>query len=135
MVNFLTHAEPALIPVTTCPICGGNSFGTLGERSDGITVLQCERCRMGFVAQRPADTSVFYSDEYYAGGSSSAVGYTGYERVAAHSLAWAAELIRLLRQEGKILDVGCADGYLLTSLSGSYEPYGIEVNERLFRQC
>jgi O-antigen biosynthesis protein len=30
---------------------------------------------------------------------------------------------------GRVLDIGCADGFLLNSLSSAYEKYGIEVNE------
>jgi glycosyltransferase involved in cell wall biosynthesis/SAM-dependent methyltransferase len=131
----------ALIPVTSCPFCGGGAHSVLGERSDGIAVLQCAQCRMGFVAARPADTSVLYSDDYYGHKDGDeiepeqAVGYSDYELVAAHSLAWTAALVRLLRPDGRVLDVGCANGHLLRSLGSSYETYGIEVNERLSRRC
>ncbi|MEA2604698.1 MAG: hypothetical protein QOF89_5690 [Acidobacteriota bacterium] len=131
----MTSSAPATVPLDTCPICGGTSFGLLGERSDGIAVLRCERCRMGMVAERPLDTAVYYSDAYYSGGEASESGYSEYSRVATHSLAWAGELVHLLRPGGKILDVGCADGHLLQQLGTPYELYGIEVNERLRERC
>src|SRR5687767_12916709 len=135
----MTDSTSATVPVTTCPICGETSFSVLGERSDGIAVLRCDRCQMGVVAEHPLDTTAYYSDAYYSSGEGSesgcSAGYSEYHLVATHSLAWAAELIRLLRQDGRILDVGCADGHLLQSLGPPYEAHGIEVNEPMFRHC
>jgi glycosyltransferase involved in cell wall biosynthesis/SAM-dependent methyltransferase len=131
----MTDSTSTTVAVTTCPICGGTSFGRLGERSDGVAVLQCERCRMGVVAEHPLDTATYYSDDYYSSDSESDSGYSEYSMVAAHSLAWAGELVRLLNPGGRVLDVGCADGHLLRRLGRPYELYGIEVNERLFERC
>jgi glycosyltransferase involved in cell wall biosynthesis/SAM-dependent methyltransferase len=131
----MIDAPSATVSLAACPVCGETSYSVLGERSDGIEVLQCLRCRMGRVARRPLDTAAYYSDSYYLSDEASAAGYSDYALVAAHSLAWAAELIRLLTAGGTVLDVGCADGHLLKQLGPSYEPYGIEVNERLREQC
>lgn len=122
-------------PVSSCPICGAASFGALGQRSDGIAVLQCGRCRMGMVAERPIDTSAYYSDAYYSTAEASDSGYSEYPLVAAHSLGWVRELIGLLGAGGKVLDVGCADGHLLRSLGRPGELYGVEVNQRFLEQC
>jgi glycosyltransferase involved in cell wall biosynthesis/SAM-dependent methyltransferase len=130
----MMDSTPVTVPVVHCSICGGTSFGVLGERADGIVVLQCERCRMGVVAEHPLDTAAYYSDAYYAQDEASepgAAGYSEYSMVATHSLAWAGELIRLLSADGKVLDVGCADGHLLRLLGQPYDRYGIEVNEHL----
>jgi glycosyltransferase involved in cell wall biosynthesis/SAM-dependent methyltransferase len=135
MSSRAEEASPASVALAVCPVCGGVSFGNLGQRSDGIPVLLCGQCGMGFVAQRPADTAVFYTDEYYRGGGIAGVGYDGYESVSTHSLAWAARLVRLLRPHGRVLDVGCADGLLLRMLGDDYEAYGIEVNEGLASGC
>jgi len=128
--------EPtATVRLETCPICGGTSFGPLGERGDGIAVLRCERCRMGMVAERPLDMAAYYTDDYYWSSEESEAGYSEYSLVATHSLAWAGEMIRLLRPGGKVLDVGCADGHLLRLLGPAYDRYGIEVNEHLRDRC
>lgn len=127
-----------IVPLASCPVCGEASYSVLGERSDGIEVLQCTRCRMGRVAQRPLDTAAYYTDSYYSSAEAGDAGYSDYAMVAAHSLAWTAELIRLLGSAGKrpkILDVGCADGHLLQRLGPSYERFGIETNEHLREQC
>lgn len=131
----MTSSTSAAVTVSVCPICGWASFGVLGERSDGVMVLQCERCRMGVVAEHPLDTAAYYSDAYYSGEDAGEPGYDEYHMVAAHSLGWTVELIRLLRRDGRILDVGCADGHLLRSLGPPYDLHGIEVNASLFRRC
>ncbi len=131
----MIDSPAAIVALTACPVCGETSSCVLGERSDGIEVLECLRCRMGRVAQRPLDTAAYYSDSYYLSDEAGAEGYSDYTLVAAHSLAWAAELIHLLRAGGKVLDVGCADGHLLQQLGPSYETFGIEVNEHLRRHC
>jgi O-antigen biosynthesis protein len=123
------------VPIACCPVCGGLLFGTLGTRSDGIAVRQCQRCRMGVVAARQPDPAATYGDAYYLGAEEAATGYADYRLVAAHSLAWAAALVRLLQAGGRVLDVGCADGHLLGLLEGSGERFGIEVNPGFREQC
>jgi glycosyltransferase involved in cell wall biosynthesis/SAM-dependent methyltransferase len=131
----MMDSPSAILSLAACPVCGETSFSVLGERSDGIEVLLCRRCRMGRVARRPLDTAAYYSDSYYSSDEASAAGYSDYTLVAAHSLAWAAELIRLLAAGGRVLDVGCADGHLLQQLGSTYEAFGIEVNGHLREQC
>jgi SAM-dependent methyltransferase len=50
---------------------------------------------------------------------------------AEHETGWAATLIPLIRENGAVLDVGCADGYLLNRLGSAYERFGIEVNSTM----
>jgi glycosyltransferase involved in cell wall biosynthesis/SAM-dependent methyltransferase len=90
---------------------------------------------MGVVAERPADLASYYDDAYYHGEGPSSAGYTEYAVVAAHSLAWAAELVRLVQPSGRVLDVGAADGYLLGLLGDAYDRAAIEVNATLRAKC
>jgi SAM-dependent methyltransferase len=90
---------------------------------------------MGVVAVRPPDTEAYYTDAYYSKTEPSSSGYSEYPLVATHSLAWVAELIRVVRSAGRVLDVGCADGHLLRMLGPGFELYGIEVNDNLRAQC
>jgi SAM-dependent methyltransferase len=88
---------------------------------------------MGVIEQRPASTEQFYVDGYYGGAAADcwAAGchYEDYPLTAEHTLLWARILVEALRPTGgSILDVGCANGFLLRRLRGRFERFGIEVN-------
>lgn len=128
-------STPPWVQLEACPICDSRDLSILRRRTDGIAVLQCAECRMGFVERRPADLRVFYGDEYYQkAGEASAEGYDDYSAVAAHSLAWVPHLLELLPGD-RILDVGCADGFLLRQLGSRFKRSGIEVNAAMARRC
>lgn len=126
------------ITVTACPICGSKILHPLQTRSDGVTVLQCPQCKMGIVEHYPADLDAYYADNYYAadeGIRKTGIGYVNYDVDAAHSLSWVIYLIQMLRAEGGILDIGCANGYLLNRLGKNFDLYGIEVNTAMAQVC
>lgn len=85
---------------------------------------------MGSIHPVPDDLSHFYTGNYYksaAGGSDS---YVDYASMAEHGVGWAAAVIEALQLSGSILDIGCADGYLLKKLCPPMRGFGIEVNEQ-----
>ncbi|MEJ7685866.1 MAG: glycosyltransferase [Variovorax sp.] len=98
-----------------------------------MAIEQCIQCGLGVVAQEPESTAHFYGGSYYSAGE--ATGYNDYGFMAEHGLGWAAALVKLLRSEGRILDVGCADGYLLQKFGAGFEKFGIEVNPRAAQQA
>ncbi|MEI5996869.1 class I SAM-dependent methyltransferase [Paraburkholderia bengalensis] len=85
---------------------------------------------MGVVEAPPGDTSVFYRDDYYGKNESETIGYADYAFTAEHGLLWAQLLVQALKPAGRVLDVGCADGFLLRKLGDAYEKFGIEVNKK-----
>jgi O-antigen biosynthesis protein len=113
-----------------CNICNGSQFDFLAKRIDDSEILVCKRCGMGVLALVPKDTKFFYDNSYYKNSNSeSSSGYVDYDLNSEHGVLWAAELVMLASTGGRVLDIGCADGFLLNSLSSAYEKYGIEVNE------
>jgi O-antigen biosynthesis protein len=113
-----------------CNICNGNQFDFLAKRIDDSKILICQKCGMGTVALVPKDTKAFYDDGYYKNSNpKNPSGYIDYDLNSEHGVLWAAELCMLVSTGGRVLDIGCADGFLLNSLSGAYEKYGIEANE------
>lgn len=108
----------------------------MAKRKDDVAVLRCEGCGLGVIEAMPDDLGLFYDDSYYISERfDQAVGYTDYQLMAEHGLSWAAELVCRLKDGGKILDIGCADGNLLKRLPGTFDPHGIEVNERMLAQA
>jgi SAM-dependent methyltransferase len=116
---------------SACQICGGTVFRALRDRSDGIPVLACERCGHGVVEHFRDDVAALYEDTYYLSDQPSEIGYSDYDYTAEQGVAWAAELVRLLVPQGRILDIGCGDGKLLAKIGPGYERFGIEVNHRM----
>jgi len=118
-----------------CNVCGQKRYAHTAKRGDGQRVLFCANCGMGMIETPPADTRAFYKDGYYGGAAHEALGYVDYSFTAEHSLLWARLLVQALITHGRILDVGCADGFMLRSLGESYEGYGIEVNVHAAEQA
>ncbi|WP_373378319.1 class I SAM-dependent methyltransferase [Cupriavidus nantongensis] len=111
-----------------CNVCADRHYSHTAMRGDGRRVLFCASCGMGMIENPPADTSVFYQDGYYGGEAHLEVGYADYAFTAEHALLWARLLVQALIDSGRVLDVGCADGFMLRGLGPAYETYGIEVN-------
>jgi SAM-dependent methyltransferase len=89
---------------------------------------------MGIIEHIPADIEALYESDYYSS-PDQRIGYADYAVVADHSTSWAANLAQLLCPHGRILDVGCADGRLLSKLSPTYERFGIEMNRQMRERC
>lgn len=118
-----------------CNVCLHKHFSHAVERGDGRRVLFCANCGMGMIENPPADTSVFYQDGYYGGEAHLEVGYADYAFTAEHALLWVRLLVEGLIQGGRVLDVGCADGFMMRGLGARYETYGIEVNAHAAEQA
>jgi SAM-dependent methyltransferase len=120
---------------SACNVCGSSNFRIVAERSDGIPVAVCSKCGHGVAQSVPEDVRALYDDHYFASAEDSRQGYTDYAYTAEHGIAWAAALIRFLRPEGRLLDIGCADGLLLRKLGSAYQRFGIELNPRMAEEC
>ncbi|MFM0498168.1 class I SAM-dependent methyltransferase [Paraburkholderia caledonica] len=114
----------------SCNVCSHTRFSRTVTRGDGRRVLFCENCEMGVIEAPPHDTSVFYGDDYYGKDESETIGYADYAFTAEHGLLWVQLFVRALKPAGRVLDIGCADGFLLCKLGDAYEKFGIEVNRK-----
>jgi SAM-dependent methyltransferase len=117
-----------------CNICRSNQIGKRMLRGDGERVVFCQKCGMGSVENPPERTAIFYDDSYY-GGNAQGHGYADYQVSAEHSLLWVRLMVEAIRDSGRVLDIGCADGFLLSHLRGNYELFGIEANKGASKQA
>jgi O-antigen biosynthesis protein len=120
-------------PEFSCNGCGRREFTPMAVRADGVNIIQCVHCGLGVVESIPDNLAAFYGDNYYVNGGER--GYADYRFAAEHGTGWAAQLIKLLRDDGTILDIGCADGYLLNHVGEGFQRFGIEVNAEMAQRA
>jgi 2-polyprenyl-3-methyl-5-hydroxy-6-metoxy-1,4-benzoquinol methylase len=117
-----------------CMLCGQNNPETLSiQRS--WPVARCRNCGLIYLSSRPVESALeeMYCREYY---ESADVGYGGYvENFRKYSSIFTklfnsrADDIEPFRGDGKLLEVGCAHGFLLDHLRNrNWNVKGVEVS-------
>jgi 2-polyprenyl-3-methyl-5-hydroxy-6-metoxy-1,4-benzoquinol methylase len=94
-----------------CPQCGGNSrfrfeVGDLNRRltAQRFRYDQCERCRLVFQHETPADLAAYYAGDYYLDLSVDAV------RRAARAEHEKIDIVRRHAKAGRLLEIGASRG-------------------------
>jgi SAM-dependent methyltransferase len=132
--NGPRHQTPHLPVIDPqCPVCGGE--GRLwGVRRD-FQLLRCPRCDLVYLPVEPTESAIrsLYDQGYFVDGSAvdGYVDYLGEEtthrRQARSCLRFIA---RLGWAPGKLLDVGCAAGFLLDEArKGGWDVTGIDASD------
>ena len=122
----------------SCDICKSDSMEPSLEVSLlGLLAVWVYRCKVcGFRQIRPRLTrqelAVIYPDQYFD--SAEAIGYCDYDRQAQRyervAYFLAKQIRRLVPPQGRLLEVGCALGFLLHALQGyiSLHVQGLDVS-------
>lgn len=119
---------------TPCSLCGSDAPVIL-RRVEGWPVSRCPVCGLIYLSERPAEVSLetMYSAEYY---DRAEVGYGGYvenfhryRNIFDGIFRARARSLEPFRGGGRLLEVGCAHGFLLDHLrSLGYRVSGVEVS-------
>jgi SAM-dependent methyltransferase len=118
-----------------CEICGSQEISGVLERGDGAEILLCRNCGIGKLKNIPENLKEIYSAVYFNCDNDNPPAYVNYESTAAHATLWVKRFIQSILEKGKILDIGCANGYFLGSLDNDYDRYGIEISEYAFQKA
>ena len=118
----------------TCPLCQTQHVQERYalRQAKNHAVWQCQKCSLQFLHPQPSDRELraFYTEAYYR-----TWGFDGQEnriveRMKCKTFERRLQLISKFKQEGKILDVGCATGFFLRVANKfGFTSYGIELSE------
>lgn len=118
-----------------CPICGSaDAAPVIALR--GFTYARCQGCRTVYINPMPSagEAAAYYqSPAYFAGDEGGYRDYAAMHRaLAPHFRRRLRVLAQRLPHRGRLLDVGCADGYFLElARAEGWEVAGVEVSERM----
>jgi len=97
-------------------------------------ILECRKCNHRFLEIRDPENHVelVYSDDYFFAGQHGYPNYLEEKDILYKTGQWYAKLISKHAKPGKVLDVGCAAGFILKGFeSAGWECRGIEPNDTM----
>jgi SAM-dependent methyltransferase len=120
-----------LMQTIPCNICGSTS-GTFVLRYEGYDVVRCNVCDLVFVNRQFTDDEMkqWYAEGYYTGQWERV--YKDYLGEQEHRIAYLRFRVRELRQfvtSGRLLEIGCAAGFLLEAARPHFDVEGVELSE------
>lgn len=122
--------------VQHCPCCGSPKQNNVMEK-EGIRIVQCCQCSLGFSSYFPIDTKDVYCDSGYL-----VQAQQGYLKNVEYRIQrFAQERIEILDKwssdnvgEKRLLDIGCGTGWFLEfAREHGYKVYGHELGVNLAR--
>jgi 2-polyprenyl-3-methyl-5-hydroxy-6-metoxy-1,4-benzoquinol methylase len=117
-----------------CIICGSKESELIFIR-EGIKFIKCKRCELVNIEPLPSseEAKKIYSKRYFKSPNSIVCGYEDYIRDKDDIVKTFQKRFKTIEKfspVGKILDVGCAMGFLLEiAKDKGWETYGVEVSE------
>lgn len=122
--------SPNNLTEVKCNICNSNDAEIISSADIG-NIVRCNKCGLFYRTPRLSDTAEVnkYRHQVYDEPYSDTIG-------KAKKDIYVSTLKKLGSLRGKILDVGCANGYFLTlAREQGWDPYGIEISEFLLRKA
>jgi len=122
--------SPNNLTEVKCNICDSNDAEIISSADIG-NIVRCNKCGLFYRTPRLSDTAEVnkYRHQVYNEPYSDIIG-------KAKKDIYVSTLKKLGSLRGKILDVGCANGYFLTlAREQGWDPYGIEISEFLLRKA
>lgn len=122
MTQSKTNTPPRITPVerhaVRCNLCGSTQTRPFCPQN-GRGLVECTTCELVFVGQQPDAHELYalYGETYFKNEESGEVGYTDYRADEANIRKTAQRRLafveRFAPKRGKLLDVGCALGFIM----------------------
>ena len=139
-----------LIPYNRCKFCGSTQVSKIytvrGQYAGTYDIGKCGRCSVTFLMgnhEHLHDDIIMNSDvRNMAAGLRQRTGnretsdlYAAYEEDSRDSFIHYHDIIRDMKHSGRILDVGCGNGYFLSFFDrGLWERWGVDYNEENYKK-
>nr|MDO8115245.1 methyltransferase domain-containing protein [Candidatus Sigynarchaeota archaeon] len=87
--------------------------------------------------ERESRDNYFDKDEYFVGNKSNYQSLPGGYRFLRRGMFWKGKIKRIARYmpSGKVLDIGCAYGFLLYFMKDKYEVHGCDISSNAVATC
>lgn len=113
--------------IETCLLCAGKDFLTYSQGIYGKDISICKNCQLVFTNPQPEPQELLprYGADYYAA-------WVSPRQQSRREKLWAKRvaLLKRVRPQGKLLDVGCGEGlFLHCAQRAGYEVSGVEISE------
>lgn len=109
----------------SCNLCGSDGFSSWGK-SGGLKIVKCNKCDLVYVNPRldRQNLKAIYGKNYFDR-------HTQEKLLKMRLEMYKIEIaeIERLKSKGKILDVGCGEGYMLSLFGNQWQKYGTEINK------
>ena len=139
-----------LIPSNRCKFCGSTQMRKIytvrGQYNGTYDIGKCEQCSVTFLMgnhEHLHEDIIRNSDvRNMAAGLRERTGnremadlYAAYEEDSRDSFIHYHDIVRGLKHSGRILDVGCGNGYFLSFFDkGSWERWGVDYNKENYKK-
>ena len=118
---ILASDERETVRLLACPACGGTCHRFLYTKNK-CDIVRCEDCGLGRTLTSSFDPNDYYTVDYFSGKRSDGYAdYLGAEPVLRREFAGTVQFIRNFRRSGRLLEVGCAYGFLLQVAQRDFE--------------
>ena len=128
MISVATNPHFAVVATPTCFLCGSTALKTK-LKHDQKRLQKCLRCGVLFVMPQPSPDAL--SNHFQSGGLVGSDDFnTHFEVNRQPVLSQVVNYIRSRKDEGTILDVGCATGFFLANFAkqSKWDACGVELS-------
>ena len=122
--------SPVSLVEVSCNICNSKAEKIISKASIG-NIVRCKKCGLLYRNPRLSDKDEINKYQHKIYDES-----CGFVEDKSKKEIFVSILNKLEHHKGKILDIGCADGYFLAlAREKGWEPYGIEISDFLLRKA